>query len=184
MRAREETELSRDFNYILRLLYPGFQWKDPIKKDGLGHLEIHYTYIYRAVRQWQADGCFDAIFEIPVFGFRQDDRLDAAVIHGDGTTTAAKKGGHNLGFSSHKKIKGEKAAAFCDCHCKVIMPFVATRAIAMNRFYCEKRCRSSSASPVPWAWICEAPSCVSMARTIAGCTETPFLTATWFPTSA
>ena len=51
--------------------------------------------------------------------------LDISVIHGDGTTTAAKKGGDNLGFSGHKKVKGDKVVAFCDRHCNVIAPFVA-----------------------------------------------------------
>ncbi|MFL9937169.1 transposase, partial [Paraburkholderia sp. RL18-103-BIB-C] len=52
------------FNYILRLLYLGCQWKElPIEKDRQGRPEIHYTRIYRAFRRWQADGCFDAIFE-------------------------------------------------------------------------------------------------------------------------
>ena len=47
------------------------------------------------------------------------------VIHGDGTTTAAKKGGDNIGFNGHKKIKGDKVVAFCDRNCNVIAPFVA-----------------------------------------------------------
>jgi hypothetical protein len=35
------------FNYILRLLYLGCQWKEPpIEKDGEGRPEIHYTRIY------------------------------------------------------------------------------------------------------------------------------------------
>jgi hypothetical protein len=55
----------------------------------------------------------------------QDGLLDAAVIHGDGTTAAAKKGGDNLGFSGHKKVKGDKVVAFCDRQCNVIAPFVA-----------------------------------------------------------
>ncbi|CAE6876555.1 hypothetical protein R69746_08813 [Paraburkholderia aspalathi] len=114
------------FNYILRLLYSGCQWKElPIEKDRQGRPEIHYTRIYRAFRRWQADGCFDAIFEGSVFRLRQDDRLDTTVIHGDGTTTAAKKGGDNLGFSGHKKVKGDKVVTFCDRHCNVIAPFVA-----------------------------------------------------------
>jgi hypothetical protein len=54
---------------------------------------------------------------------RQDHRLDITVIHGDGTTTAAKKGGDNVGFSGHKKIKGDKVVALCDRHCNVIAPF-------------------------------------------------------------
>ncbi|MEM9452254.1 MAG: transposase [Cyanobacteria bacterium P01_E01_bin.6] len=54
----------------------------------------------------------------------QTDSLDISVIHGDGTTTAAKKGGDNLGFSGHKHMKGDKVVAFCDRHCNVIAPFV------------------------------------------------------------
>jgi transposase len=35
------------FNYILRLLYTGCQWKElPIEKDQTGWPEIHYTRIY------------------------------------------------------------------------------------------------------------------------------------------
>ena len=116
------------FNYILRLLYLGCQWKElPIEKDRQGRPEIHYTRIYRAFRRWQADGCFDAIFEGSVFKLHQDDRLDITVIQGDGTTTAAKKGGDNLGFSGHKKVKGDKVVIFCDRHCNVLAPFVAAR---------------------------------------------------------
>jgi len=116
------------FNYILRLLYLGCQWKElPIAKDRQGRPEIHYTRIYRAFRRWQADGCFDAIFEGSVFRLGQDDRLDITVIHGDGTTTAANKGGDNLSFSGHKKVKGDRVVVFCDRHCKVIAPFVAAR---------------------------------------------------------
>jgi Transposase DDE domain len=55
----------------------------------------------------------------------QDELLDITVIHGGGTTTAAKKGGDNIGFSGHKKVKGDKVVAFCDRHCNVITPFVS-----------------------------------------------------------
>src|SRR6202012_753917 len=67
----------------------------------------------------------DAIFTGSVSRLHEDGRLDTTVIHGDGTTTAAKKGGDNLGFSGHKKVKGDKVVAFCDRHCNVIAPFVA-----------------------------------------------------------
>jgi hypothetical protein len=53
------------------------------------------------------------------------EHLDVTIIHGDGTTTAAKKGGDNIGFNGHKKIKGDKVVAFCDRNCNVIAPFVA-----------------------------------------------------------
>ena len=36
-----------------------------------------------------------------------------------------RKGGDNLGFSGHKKMKGDKIMVFCDRHCNVIAPLVA-----------------------------------------------------------
>jgi transposase len=118
--------LFKIFNYILQLLYLGCQWKElAIDKDGEGRPEIHYTRIYSAWRRWEAEGCLDAIFTGSVMQLHQDELLDITVIHGDGTTTAAKKGGDNIGFSGHKKMKGDKVVAFCDRHCNVIAPFVS-----------------------------------------------------------
>ena len=114
------------FGYILKLLYMGCQWKElPIAKDRDGRPEIHYTRIYGAFRRWQADGCFEVIFAGSVLKLRQAELLDTTVIHGDGTTTAAKKGGDNIGFSGHKKVKGDKVVAFCDRNCNIIAPFVS-----------------------------------------------------------
>jgi transposase len=114
------------FNYILRLLYLGCQWKElPIERDGEGRPEIHHTRIYRAWRRWVAGGCMAAIFRGSVLKLHHDNLLDITVIHGDGTTTAAKKGGDNIGFSGHKKVKSDKVVAFCDRHCNVIAPFVS-----------------------------------------------------------
>jgi len=40
------------FNYILKCLYLGCQWKElPIKIDSNGRPEIHYTTVYRSFRQ-------------------------------------------------------------------------------------------------------------------------------------
>jgi transposase len=114
------------FNYILQALYLGCQWKKlPIEKDQQGRPEIHYTRVYSAFRRWQADGCLDAIFVGSVMTLHENHHLDVSVIHGDGTTTAAKKGGDNIGFSGHKKVKGDKVVVFCDRNCNVIAPFVA-----------------------------------------------------------
>ena len=114
------------FSYILKLLYLGCQWKElPIAKDAEGRPEIHYTRIYGTFRRWQAGGCFDIIFTVVVLKLRQTSLLDVTIIHGDGTTTAAKKGGDNIGFNGHKKIKGDKVVAFCDRNCNVVAPFVA-----------------------------------------------------------
>ena len=118
--------LYKIFNYVLKILYLGCQWKElPIDKDGEGQPETHYTRIYRIWRRWVDNSCMDAIFAGSVSRLHQDGHLDTAVIHGDGTTTAAKKGGDNLGFSGHKKVKGDKVVAFCDRHCNVIAPFMS-----------------------------------------------------------
>jgi transposase len=114
------------FNYVLQMLYMGCQWKAlPIRMTAQGRPEIHYTRIYRMLRRWQADGCIERIFAGSVRKLHQDGRLDLTVIHGDGTTTAAKKGGDNLGYSGHKHLKGDKVVAFCDRDCNVIAPFIA-----------------------------------------------------------
>ena len=95
------------------------------RKGREGREEIHHTGVWRAFRRWEADGCFDAIFEGTVLKLHHADLLDVSVIHGDGTTTAAKKGGDNIGFSGHKKVKGDKVVAFCDRNCNVIAPFIS-----------------------------------------------------------
>src|ERR1700704_6566189 len=118
--------LYKIFNYVLKILYLGCQWKElPIDKDGEGQPETHYTRIYRIWRRWVDNSCMDAIFAGSVSKLHEDGLLDTTVIHGDGTTTAAKKGGDNIGFSGHKKIKGDKVVAFCDRRCNVIAPFVS-----------------------------------------------------------
>jgi hypothetical protein len=52
------------FNYKLKLLYLGCQWKElPIEKDATGRREIHHSRIWRTFRRWVADGGFNAFFE-------------------------------------------------------------------------------------------------------------------------
>ncbi|UJB73054.1 transposase (plasmid) [Acaryochloris sp. 'Moss Beach'] len=113
------------FNYILKLLHLGCQWSElPIEKDKNGRPEIHHSSIYRAFRRFETHGCFKDIFKASVSMLNEKGKLDASIIHGDGTTTAAKKGGDNLGFSGHKHMKGDKVVAFCDRNCNVISPFI------------------------------------------------------------
>ncbi|MCP3713357.1 transposase [Paraburkholderia sp. CNPSo 3274] len=118
--------LQKMFNYVLKALYMGCQWKMlPIETNALGLPEIHHTRIYRIMRRWQADGSIDRVFAGSVDQLHRDPRLDLSTIHGDGTTTAAKKGGDNLGYSGHKHLKGDKVVAFCDRKCNIIAPFVS-----------------------------------------------------------
>ena len=115
------------FNYILKLLYLGCQWKElPIEKDATrAPGDPPHPYLWRTFRRWVVDGCFNAIFEGTVLTLHQAELLDVSIIHGDGTTTAAKRGGDNIGFNGHKKIKGDKVVAFCDRNCNVIAPFIS-----------------------------------------------------------
>ena len=141
------------FNYILQLLYTGCQWKAlPIKMNAKGRPEIHYTRIYRALRRWQADGCIDRIFAGSVRKLHVDGRLDLSVIHGDGTTTAAKKGGDNLGYSGHKHLKGDKVVAFCDRTATSSRNSLPLRATATNRPCYVMLCPNSVRWHAPSAW--------------------------------
>jgi len=49
----------------------------------------------------------EAIYADSVRRLHDDQLLDQTVIHVDGITTAAVKGGDNLGYSGHKQLKGD-----------------------------------------------------------------------------
>lgn len=111
------------FNYILKFLYMGCQWKMlPIDKDSTGRPEIHYSQIFRIFQCWLRCGSLVRIFENSVFYLHTLDFLDTSITHGDGTTTMAKKGGDCLGYSGHKHMKSEKVVAFVDRNCNVLSP--------------------------------------------------------------
>ena len=90
-----ETKISffKTFNYILKLVYTGCQWASlHINKDKTGQAEIHYTNIFRKFQGWVNKGCFKKIFTGSVAKLFREGLLDLSVIHGDGTSTSAKKG--------------------------------------------------------------------------------------------
>ena len=81
------------FNYILHLMHTGCQWKNiAIEKNDSGYPEIHYTSIFKIFRFWTKHGCFDKIFTSTVMKLFKAEMLDITVMHGDGTSTVAKKG--------------------------------------------------------------------------------------------
>ena len=97
------------FNYILYFLHNGCQWKMlPIAPDQHGNPEIHYTRLFRIFQKWNAHGSFLHAFENSVLALFENGHLDTSVIHGDGTTTLAKKGGDCIGFSGHKHQERRK----------------------------------------------------------------------------
>ena len=82
------------------------------------------------MRSWQADGSIERILSGTVHKLHQDQLLDLSVIHGDGTTTAAKKRGDNLGYSGHKHLKGCKVQPSVWMASTIAGPTVARSSIA------------------------------------------------------
>lgn len=108
----------------MKILYSGCQWKElDIERDLHGKKEISYSRIFKIFKHWLRSGALEKIFENSVIELNNNGYLDFAVMHGDGTTTAAKRGGDCIGYNGHKKIKGEKIVAFSDRNCNVISPF-------------------------------------------------------------
>ncbi|MDE1465954.1 transposase [Spartinivicinus poritis] len=105
------------FNYILSFLYTGCQWKELfIEKDASGKPEIHYTRVFRVFQHWerlikylsiQYTASTRIICWIPVWN-----------------NNGRKKRGDSIGYSGHKRLKGDKVVAFCDRHGNVVAPFV------------------------------------------------------------
>lgn len=89
----KKISLYKIFNYILKLMHTGCQWSNiPIEKDESGKPEIHYTNIFKMFKFWVNKGNFEKIFESTVSRLLKNRMLDIDVMHGDGTSTVAKKG--------------------------------------------------------------------------------------------
>lgn len=115
-------------NYILFLLHTGCQWhKIPIKKKESGELEISHIQIFKHFHRWVKLGFMNDIFIASVEMLKNNNLLDTEILHGDGTSTVAKKGGDNLGYNGYKHHKGDKVVAICDRNCNIISPFITAQ---------------------------------------------------------
>src|SRR5918993_1981956 len=111
------------FNLILQVLYTGMQWKClPVPTAHEGKAAIHYTTVYKVFARWADDGSLEAAFLASVAHLADHNQLDLSILHGDGTNTAAKKGGDGIGYSGHKHQKGEKVIAIVDNHGYILAP--------------------------------------------------------------
>jgi hypothetical protein len=112
------------FNYILKVLYTGMQWKElPIAlnpKTGKG--EIHYSNVYKHFAKWQTDGSWECAFNSSVFLLKTSEKRDISVLHGDASNTVAKKGGDRIGYSGHKHQKCEKTMVIVDNNGYILSP--------------------------------------------------------------
>jgi transposase len=87
----------RVFNFILWVLYTGMPWKGlPIPKDAHGKPALHDTNVYRVFAKWTDDGSLQRAFIASVGHLAAEKKLDLSILHGDGTTTVAKKGAMGL----------------------------------------------------------------------------------------
>jgi hypothetical protein len=99
------------------------QWKClPIPKDADGKPAIHYTTVYRAFAKWADDGSLWQAFVASVRHLAAEKHLDTSALHGDGTTTVAKKGAMGLATRGTNIQKGEKVIAITDNDGYVLAP--------------------------------------------------------------
>jgi hypothetical protein len=111
------------FNYILRVLYLRYQRKElPIEKDRHGRPEFTtrasispFGGVKRtdALMPFSRARCSNVIKTV---------RLDSSIIHGDGTTTAAKKGGRQSRLQAHNR--SAKLAASMNAQDEYLLPFL------------------------------------------------------------
>ena len=98
----------KPFNYILKVLYTGMQWKElPIDKGAEGKAEIHYTGVFKLFARWAEDGSLEHAFIASVKHLDECQRLDLSLLHGDGSNTVAKKGAMKsaTAATSTRKVK-------------------------------------------------------------------------------
>ena len=97
------------FNYILKVLYTGMQWKEmPIEKGPDGKAEIHYTGIYKLFARWADDGSLEKAFIASVKHLADQNKLDLSLWHGDGSNTVAKKGAMESATAATNTRRGKR----------------------------------------------------------------------------
>lgn len=101
----------KPFNYLLRVLYTGRQWKElPIDKDPEGQAELPYTGVFKLFARWAEDGSLERAFLASVKHLDEAKKLDLSLLHGDGSNTVAKKGGRALATGATTTRRGRKCS--------------------------------------------------------------------------
>jgi len=101
----------KPFNYILKVLYTGMQWKElPIDKAPEGKAELHYTGVFKLFARWAADGSLERAFLASVHHLDEAKKLDLSLLHGDGSNTVAKKGARALVTVATNTRRGRKCS--------------------------------------------------------------------------
>jgi len=101
----------KPFNYLLKVLYTGMQWKElPIAKGPEGKAELHYTGVYKLFARWAEDGSLERAFVASVTHLDAAKKLDLSLLHGDGSNTVAKKGARALATVATNTRRGRKCS--------------------------------------------------------------------------
>jgi len=99
----------KPFNYILKVLYTGMQWKElPIAPGPEGKAELHYTGVFKLFARWAEDGSLERAFMASVKHLDAARKLDLSLLHGDGSNTVAKKGARPLATAATSTRRGKK----------------------------------------------------------------------------
>ena len=99
----------KPFNYILKVLYTGMQWKElPIHAGPEGKAELHYTGVFKLFARWAEDGSLERAFMASVKQLDEAQKLDLSLLHGDGSNTVAKKGARALATAATNTRRGKK----------------------------------------------------------------------------
>ena len=99
----------KPFNYILKVLYTGMQWKElPIPPGPEGKAELHYTGVFKRFARWAEDGSRERAFVASVQHLNAAQKLDLSLLHGDGANTVAKKGARPWATAATHSRKARK----------------------------------------------------------------------------
>jgi len=101
----------KPFNYILKVLYPGMQWKElPIDQGPDGKAALHYTGIFKLFARWAEDGSLERAFIASIKHLNAAKKLDLSLLHGAGSHTVAKKGARALATAATNTRRGKKCS--------------------------------------------------------------------------
>ena len=98
--------LYKMFNYVLKKLYLGCQWKElPIDPDldDPEKKEISWHAVYYHYRKWSRDSSLEKVFYGSIKTIEAD--LNLSELNLDGSHVLAKKGGESVAYQGRKKAK-------------------------------------------------------------------------------
>ena len=85
---KPKVSLYKIFNYVLHVLSTGSQWREL----GIRKNEISWQVVYKWHNRWSKDGSYLNLLEGTVHALKVGYKLKLSKIHGDATSTVAKKG--------------------------------------------------------------------------------------------